>query len=176
VLLASGGTLQLASDSATVDACIAQCRLEQLEEMERLWGVLQNELDACDSLGFFDDETWDHILDCAGIGTLGGGAGGVVVGGCITGTVGGAAGGVIGCIGGPPGSFLGFCAGFVTACVPGALVGGGVGAGVGGFAGACVGYFRADDVCRDAAWDRYAAGVLNSGAAYHACFTVRCGG
>ena len=176
VVLEVAGTLSLAQDSTAIDACIAQCSLEMREEEARLWGVLQNELAVCASLGLSDGQTRDHILACSGIGALVGGAGGVVIGACVTGIPGGLAGGVIGCVGGPPGSFFGFCAGFALTCAPGAIVGGGVGVGLGGFAGGCFGYFRADDVCRDSAWDRYGQGVLNAAAAYAACRTVRCGG
>lgn len=43
--------------------------------------------------------------------------------------------------------------------------------------GACWGYFTTDDVCPDAAWDRYVRRrILNSAAAYDARRTARCGG
>ena len=55
-------------------------------------------------------------------------------------------------------------------------VGGGCGTFFGTVVGGCYGYFTADNVCRDSAWDRYKLGIENAAAAYHACHTVRCGG
>ena len=176
VVLEVAGTSRLAQDSTAIDACIAQCWLEMREEEARLWGVLQNELAVCDSLGTFDTQTLDNIVRCSALGTIVVGGAGAIIGGCVTGIPGGAAGGFFGCIGGPPGSIVGFCVGFATTCVPGAIVGGGIGGGIGLAVGACVGWERADNWCRDAAWDRYAQGILDSAAAYDACRTVRCGG
>ena len=176
VVLEVAGTLRLAQDSTAIDACIAQCSLEMREEEARLWGVLQNELALCDGLGTFDTQTLDNIVRCSALGTIVVGGAGAAIGGCVTGIPGGAAGGFFGCIGGPPGSILGFCVGFATTCVPGAIVGGGIGGGIGLVVGACVGWERADNWCRDEAWDRYELGLLNAAAAYDACRTVRCGG
>jgi hypothetical protein len=176
VVLEVAGTSRLAQDSTAIDACIAQCWLEMREEEARLWGVLRNELAVCDNLGTFDTQTLDNIGRCSVVGTIVGGGAGAIIGGCVTGIPGGAVGGFFGCIGGPPGSILGFCVGFATTCWPGAIVGGGIGGGVGLAVGACVGWERADNWCRDEAWDRYELGLLNAAAAYDACRSVRCGG
>ena len=176
VVLEVAGTSRLAQDSTAIDACIAQCWLEMREEEARLWGVLQNELAVCDNLGTFDPQTLDNMVRCSALGTIVVGGAGAIIGGCVTGIPGGAAGGFFGCIGGPPGSILGFCVGFATTCVPGAIVGGGIGGGIGLVVGACVGWERADNWCRDEAWDRYELGLSNAAAAYDACRSVRCGG
>jgi hypothetical protein len=176
VVLEVAGTPRLAQDSTAIDACIAQCWLEVRVEEARLWGVLQNELAVCDDLGLTDQQTMDHIVECGAIGGLIGGGIGAVGGFCIVGGV-TAAGAAIPCsIVGPVGTIGGACVGLGVGGVAGAAGGGGLGVICGGLIGACVGYFRANDVCRDDAWDRYTQGNLDAVAAYDACRTVRCGG
>jgi hypothetical protein len=176
VLLASGGTLQLASDSATVDACIAQCRLEQLEEGARLWGVLQDHLATCDSDPLSDPATQQYMRDCMEDMAVGGGIGGAAIGYCVVGVPAGAAAALPCSVAGPVGTAGGFCVGFGVGGSAGAGWGLAAGAACGGLLGRCWGWFWSEDVCRDAAWDSYAQGILDSAAAYDACRTVRCGG
>jgi hypothetical protein len=101
VVLEVAGTPRLAQDSTSIDACIAQCGLEQREEGARLWGVLQNELAVCDSLGTFDTQTLDNIVRCSALGTIVVGGAGAIIGGCVTGIPGGAAGGFLAASEGP---------------------------------------------------------------------------
>jgi hypothetical protein len=176
VLLASGGTLQLASDSATVDACIAQCRLEQLEEGARLWGVLQDHLARCDSDPLSDPAAQQYMRDCMEDMAVGGGIGGAAIGYCVVGVPAGAAAALPCSVAGPVGTVGGFCVGFGVGGSAGAGWGLAAGAACGGLLGRCWGWFWSEDVCRDAAWDSYAQGILDSAAAYDACRTVRCGG
>lgn len=176
VVLEVAGTLRLAQDSTAIDACIAHCSLEMREEEARLWGVLQNELAVCNNLGFWDSATQDRIRDCAGSGAIYFGVGGTVVGACWTGLPIGVGTAIFCSPGGPLGAAGGFVVGFAVGCGPGAIVGGGCGTFFGTVVGGCYGYFTADNVCRDTAWDRYKLGIENAAAAHHACHTVRCGG
>ena len=176
VVLEVAGTSRLAQDSTAIDACIAQCWLEMREEEARLWGVLQNELAVCDNLGLTDQQTIDHILDCGAIGGLIGGGIGAIGGFCIVGGLTGVGAAIPCSIFGPVGTIGGFCVGVGVGGIGGAAGGAGLGVACGGLVGACVGYVRADDVCRDDAWDRYELGLSNAAAAYDACRTVRCGG
>lgn len=176
VVLEVAGTPRLAQDSTAIDACIAQCWLEVRVEEARLWGVLQNELAVCNNLGFWDSATQDRIRDCAGSGAIYFGVGGTVAGACWTGLPIGVGTAILCSPGGPLGAAGGFVVGFAVGCGPGAIVGGGCGTFLGTVLGGCYGYFTADNVCRDTAWDRYEAGILNAAAAYHACRSVRCGG
>ena len=100
-MLEVAGTPRLAQDSTSIDACIAQCGLEQREEGARLWGALQNELAVCDSLGTFDTQTLDNIVRCSALGTIVVGGAGAIIGGCVTGIPGGAAGGFLAASEGP---------------------------------------------------------------------------
>ena len=127
VVLEVAGTPRLAQDSTAIDACIARCWLEMSVEEARLWGVLQNELEVCNNLGFWDSATQDRIRDCAGSGAIYFGVGGTVVGACWTGLPIGVGTAILCSPGGPPSAAGGFVLGFAVGCGPGAIVGGGCG-------------------------------------------------
>lgn len=176
VVLEVAGTPRLAQDSTSIDACIAQCGLEQREEAARLWGVLQDHLARCESDPLSDPAARQYMRDCMEDMAAGGALGGAAIGYCVVGVPAGAAAAVPCSVAGPVGTVGGFCVGFGVGGTAGAGWGLAAGAACGALVGRCWGWFRSDDVCRDAAWDSYAQGILDSAAAYDACRTVRCGG
>ncbi len=176
VVVESSGAARLAQDPTTLDDCIAQCELEFREEEARLWGVLQNELAVCNGLGTFDPQTQQHMQVCMVNGAFIFGTVGAVGGFCVLGIP---AGTIVAnpCTAvGPIGTVGGFCVGLGVGGTAGALTWGAMGTICGTAAGACWGWFFADDVCRNAAWDGYELNLMNAAATVDACRTVRCGG